>query len=123
MSQSNCPVCQEDLHTSSEPCQIPPCNHLVHKSCFDRLLDNRIFYCPICSKSLMDLSPLWSLMYQQIEKHPMQGKFQVWYFVGLTLAFRANRLNYSGQKKGQCQGVSRHQCAFSGISPIHCFTF
>ena len=77
MSHANCPVCQEDLHTSREPCQIPPCHHLLHKSCFDGLLNNGHFYCPTCSKSLVDLSPMWKVMKKQIQKNPMQGRYQV----------------------------------------------
>lgn len=76
VSHSNCPVCQDDLHTSKEPCQIPPCQHLIHKGCFDGLIANSLFYCPICSRSLLDLSPLWKVMSKQIEKYPMHGKYQ-----------------------------------------------
>merc|ERR1711934_446288 len=76
MSHANCPVCQEDLHTSREPCQIPPCHHLLHKSCFDRLLANSHFYCPICYGSLMDLSPIWKLYKKQIQNNPMPERYQ-----------------------------------------------
>ena len=41
VSRSNCPVCQEDLHTSAQPCQVPPCGHLLHQSCFQDLISNR----------------------------------------------------------------------------------
>ena len=77
-SRSNCPVCQEDLHTSREPCQIPRlCGHLIHKSCFENLVANGLFYCPLCSKSLLDLSPLWMMMKKQIQKYPLEGKYKV----------------------------------------------
>ena len=77
MSHANCPVCQEYLHTSPNPCHIPPCHHLVHKHCFEGLLSNGHYYCPTCSKSLLDLSPLWQIMQSQIEKSPMQGRYKV----------------------------------------------
>ena len=77
MSHANCPVCQEYLHTSPNPCHIPPCHHLVHKHCFEGLLSNGHYYCPTCSKSLLDLSPLWQIMQNQIEKSPMQGRYKV----------------------------------------------
>ena len=70
-------VCQEDLHTSKEPCQIPPCHHLIHKTCFDQLIQNCHFYCPTCSKSLLNLQPLWEAMKVQIDQFPMQGKMKV----------------------------------------------
>ena len=84
MSHANCPVCQEDLHTSREPCQIPPCHHLLHKSCFDRLLANSHFYCPICYGSLMDLSPIWKLYKKQIQNNPMPERYQVLYLMHLN---------------------------------------
>lgn len=61
-----------------EPCQIPPCLHLIHKSCFDQLIQNCHFYCPVCSKSLLNLQPLWEAMKVQIDMHPMQGKMKVY---------------------------------------------
>lgn len=76
VSRCACPVCQEDLHTSKEPCQIPPCHHLIHKSCFDQLIQNCHFYCPTCSKSLLNLQPLWEAMKVQIDQFPMQGKMK-----------------------------------------------
>ena len=76
ISKSDCPVCLENLHTSREPCQIPPCHHLLHKSCFESLLDKNYFYCPICSKSLVDLTLMWKLMLSQAEKFPMTGKYE-----------------------------------------------
>ena len=99
MSHANCPVCQEDLHTSREPCQIPPCHHLLHKSCFDRLLANSHFYCPICYGSLMDLSPIWKLYKKQIQNNPMPERYQV---------LKPSQ-NKKGQKKFQ---VHRFWCPF-----------
>ena len=87
MSHANCPVCQEDLHTSREPCQIPPCHHLLHKSCFDRLLANSHFYCPICYGSLMDLSPIWKLYKKQIQNNPMPERYQVLHLIHLNTSY------------------------------------
>ena len=87
MSHANCPVCQEYLHTSPNPCHIPPCHHLVHKHCFEGLLSNGHYYCPTCSKSLLDLSPLWQIMQSQIEKSPMQGRYKVSSSVGSKPTF------------------------------------
>lgn len=39
ISRSNCPVCLGDIHTSRYPCHIPDCGHLLHKTCFDQLVN------------------------------------------------------------------------------------
>ncbi len=76
LSRTNCPVCLEDLHTSKERCQILPCQHLVHQSCFGKLLDQSLFNCPICSRSMIDLDQLWTTMADAVERNPMQGRFK-----------------------------------------------
>lgn len=39
ISRSNCPVCLGAIHTSRIPCHIPDCGHLLHKMCFDQLVN------------------------------------------------------------------------------------
>lgn len=40
ISRSNCPVCLGAIHTSRIPCHIPDCGHLLHKMCFDQLVNS-----------------------------------------------------------------------------------
>ena len=65
VSRSNCPVCQEDIHTSRIPSQIPPCNHLIHKNCFDEMLSNGHYACPTCGASMIPMSDIWK-MYDKV---------------------------------------------------------
>ena len=73
VSRSNCPVCQEDIHTSRIPSQIPPCNHLIHKTCFDEMLSNGHYACPLCGGSMMDMTDVWKIYDKEISETPMPG--------------------------------------------------
>ena len=77
LSRSNCPICQEDIHTSREPSQIPPCNHLIHKSCFDQLVKSGHYFCPTCSRSLVDMREMWKFMDAEILETPLPAVYQV----------------------------------------------
>ena len=81
LSRTNCPVCLEDIHTSREPSQIPPCHHLIHKSCFAELtVKHNQLSCPVCKKSLYSeeaLKPLWTFYDKEINFMPMTEMYQV----------------------------------------------
>ena len=81
LSRTNCPVCMEDIHTSREPSQIPPCHHLIHKSCFYELtVTHNKLVCPICNKSLYhqdEIQPLWDYYDKEIENMPMSYPYEV----------------------------------------------
>ncbi|KAG8237621.1 hypothetical protein J437_LFUL016874 [Ladona fulva] len=47
-SRCDCPVCLENLHTSRDPCHVPPCGHLLHMTCYTQMRESRIFLCPTC---------------------------------------------------------------------------
>jgi len=75
VSRSNCPVCQEDIHTSRIPSQIPPCNHLIHKTCFDEMLSNGHYACPLCGVSMMDMTDVWKIYDKEISETPMPDEY------------------------------------------------
>merc|ERR1712241_1293867 len=76
VSRSNCPVCQEDIHTSRIPSQIPPCNHLIHKTCFDEMVANGHYACPICGVSMMNMTDVWNIYDKEISETPMPDEYQ-----------------------------------------------
>ncbi|GLG98987.1 RING finger and CHY zinc finger domain-containing protein 1 [Gryllus bimaculatus] len=76
VSHSNCPVCLEDIHTSRIPCHIPDCGHLLHRTCFEELLQAGHYACPSCQTSLLDMSQLWGFLDKEIEMTPMPPEYQ-----------------------------------------------
>nr|CAD7203778.1 unnamed protein product [Timema douglasi] len=75
VSHSNCPVCLEDIHTSRIPCHIPDCSHLLHRTCFEEMLQAGHYACPTCQTCLIDMSQvgvaLDKVMYSQLWKYNM----------------------------------------------------
>ncbi|XP_054277754.1 RING finger and CHY zinc finger domain-containing protein 1 [Macrosteles quadrilineatus] len=76
VSRANCPVCLEDIHTSRIPCHIPDCGHLLHRTCFEDLLQSGLFTCPSCQTSLIDMTPVWEHYDQEILLTPMPTEFK-----------------------------------------------
>lgn len=76
VSRANCPVCLEDIHTSRIPCHIPMCGHLLHRTCFEQLLQAGHYACPICQTSLMDMTQLWKYLDQQVANTPMPPEYK-----------------------------------------------
>ena len=66
-TNDNCFVCNEDLFSSRDPIMNLPCNHYMHVSCFQTMLQppNVVTTCGICRKSVVDMSHHW----QQIDAH------------------------------------------------------
>lgn len=56
---SDCPVCMEHLFTSAVPlCVGPNCGHAMHPDCLKSYLSSGKYSCPVCFKSLVDLSTI-----------------------------------------------------------------
>uniref|UniRef100_A0A7S1XFH7 RING finger and CHY zinc finger domain-containing protein 1 n=1 Tax=Compsopogon caeruleus TaxID=31354 RepID=A0A7S1XFH7_9RHOD len=54
----DCPVCNMFLFTSVLPVIFMPCGHTIHSHCYEEYT-KRNFTCPICAKSLADMSQLY----------------------------------------------------------------
>uniref|UniRef100_A0A8D9ED85 RING finger and CHY zinc finger domain-containing protein 1 n=1 Tax=Cacopsylla melanoneura TaxID=428564 RepID=A0A8D9ED85_9HEMI len=76
VAHDNCAVCLEDLHSSRIPSHIPPCGHLIHTSCYDQLHRNGHYACPLCGASMMDMTPLWQQMDEEIASTPMPEEYR-----------------------------------------------
>lgn len=74
-SRSACPICYEDIHTSRIPSHVPACGHLIHSTCFAKLLESGGYACPICNKSMIDMSRMWRQLDQEILRTPMPADY------------------------------------------------
>ncbi|XP_010272192.1 PREDICTED: uncharacterized protein LOC104608041 isoform X2 [Nelumbo nucifera] len=59
--ESNCPICNEYIFTSSSPVKALPCGHLMHSTCFQDYTRTH-YICPICSKSLGDMQVYFGML-------------------------------------------------------------
>ncbi|KAF9593211.1 hypothetical protein IFM89_020706 [Coptis chinensis] len=59
--ETNCPICCDDLFTSSAAVRALPCGHFMHSACFQAYTCSH-YTCPICSKSLGDMAVYFGML-------------------------------------------------------------
>ncbi|KAG5135717.1 hypothetical protein JHK82_020448 [Glycine max] len=93
--EMNCPICCDDLFTSSATVRALPCGHYMHSACFQAYTCSH-YTCPICSKSLGDMAV---------------------YFGMLDALLAAEEL--PEEYKDRCQDILCHDCDRKGTSRFH----
>jgi len=69
--KSNCAICNQDLFSSRQSTTILKCGHPIHLKCLTAYEEEGNFSCPLCSKSIGDLSSTWHHWDQIIQSQPM----------------------------------------------------
>ncbi|RYR01612.1 hypothetical protein Ahy_B06g080491 isoform B [Arachis hypogaea] len=64
--KSFCPVCYEYLFDSIKGTTIMTCGHTMHMDCFDEMAEQNQYRCPICSKTIFDMSRNWEHLDQEV---------------------------------------------------------
>ncbi|KAL8504121.1 hypothetical protein ACS0TY_022743 [Phlomoides rotata] len=67
----DCPVCFEYLFESRNDVIALPCGHTIHKACMEEMQEHYQYACPICSKSVCDMSKVWEKFDMEIAATPM----------------------------------------------------
>ncbi|XP_039058242.1 E3 ubiquitin-protein ligase MIEL1-like isoform X2 [Hibiscus syriacus] len=55
----HCPICYEYLFDSLKDTTVMKCGHTMHCECYYEMIKRDRYCCPICSKSVMDMSRTW----------------------------------------------------------------
>jgi RING finger/CHY zinc finger protein 1 len=55
----DCPICFEYLFESTNDVSVLPCGHTIHVKCLKEMEEHYQFACPLCSKSVCDMSKAW----------------------------------------------------------------
>jgi len=71
---SNCPICAEYMFTSTVPVCILKCGHYIHIPCLDEYTEQD-YRCPICMKSLGDMSHRWTQLDAYLAENPMPEEY------------------------------------------------
>lgn len=71
----DCPVCCEYLFESMNDVTVMPCGHTIHKNCLKDMREHYQFACPLCSKSVCDMSKVWEKYDMEIAATPMPEAF------------------------------------------------
>ncbi|KAG9450383.1 hypothetical protein H6P81_010348 [Aristolochia fimbriata] len=93
--ESNCPICFEDIFTSSSPVKALPCGHLMHSTCFKDYTCT-YYTCPICTKSLGDMKVYFGMLDVLLAEEKIPEEFH-----------------------GQTQGILCNDCQKRGTAPFH----
>uniref|UniRef100_A0A7C9A5B4 RING-type domain-containing protein n=1 Tax=Opuntia streptacantha TaxID=393608 RepID=A0A7C9A5B4_OPUST len=72
----DCPVCFEYLFESRNDVSVLPCGHTIHKICLKEMQEHYQYACPLCSKSVCDMSKVWEKFDMEIAATPMPEPYQ-----------------------------------------------
>ncbi|KAF5744781.1 zinc finger family protein [Tripterygium wilfordii] len=72
----NCPVCFEFLFDTLRDITVLPCGHTIHLDCVKEMEKHYRYSCPVCSKSICDMTKLWRKLDQEIASTPMPAIYQ-----------------------------------------------
>lgn len=72
--KNNCPICTEDLFTSQDQPNRLNCGHFMHKTCLESYIKTN-YKCPICFKSMCDMTSMFSQLTEEIENTPMPEEY------------------------------------------------
>ncbi|KAK3247543.1 hypothetical protein CYMTET_42962 [Cymbomonas tetramitiformis] len=72
--ETNCPICHENLFTSTSPFRQTPCGHFMHSSCYKEYTRTS-YTCPICSKSLADMTIYFSMLDALLEAEQLPEEY------------------------------------------------
>ncbi|XP_065880980.1 zinc finger protein BRUTUS-like [Euphorbia lathyris] len=71
----NCPICCDFLFTSSLSVKALPCGHFMHSNCFQAYTCSH-YICPICSKSLGDMSVYFGMLDALLASEELPEEFR-----------------------------------------------
>lgn len=72
----NCPICFEYLFDSTKEISVLQCGHTIHFDCVKEMNNHFQFACPVCSKSVCDMSTVWAQLDQEVASTPMPEMYQ-----------------------------------------------
>ncbi|KAJ0110871.1 hypothetical protein Patl1_01081 [Pistacia atlantica] len=71
-----CPVCYEYLFDSVKGSRVMKCGHTMHTDCFEEMTEQNQYRCPICSKTVLNISDYWQLLDMEMEANKMPEEYQ-----------------------------------------------
>ena len=70
--EKECIICHEQLFHSCENSFSLPCSHFIHLKCFQEYISYGNYGCPLCKKSMLDMSDHWNYLRNMIQEHPLE---------------------------------------------------
>ncbi|XAR60032.1 Ubiquitin--protein ligase [Bertholletia excelsa] len=108
----NCPICFEFLFETMKDITILPCGHTIHLECLQEMKQHFRYSCPICSKSIGDMSNLWRKLDQVVAATPMPEIYRnkkVWILCNDCGATSEVHFHVVGHKCLKCKSYNTRQ--------------
>jgi hypothetical protein len=74
--QGACPICHDTLFNSTESLRGLRCGHVMHLSCFTEYRRGQTYTCPLCMRSMEDMSEYFALLDQAVRMQIMPPMYQ-----------------------------------------------
>ncbi|PHT46529.1 hypothetical protein CQW23_15687 [Capsicum baccatum] len=74
--KNHCPICYEFLFDSVKGTTIMNCGHTMHMECYAEMIHQNQYRCPICSKSVLNMSGTWQRLDLEIEATAMPEEYR-----------------------------------------------
>ncbi|KAL4558839.1 hypothetical protein LXL04_037042 [Taraxacum kok-saghyz] len=75
-TKNHCPICYEFIFDSTKGATIIKCGHTMHLDCYEEMIIKNQYRCPICSKSMCNMSRTWQRLDQEIEATAMPEEYR-----------------------------------------------
>ncbi|KAF5205114.1 Ring finger and chy zinc finger domain-containing protein [Thalictrum thalictroides] len=72
----HCSICYEYLFDSLKETTVLKCGHTMHLDCLNEMTKRDQYCCPICSKSVFDMSSAWKRIDEEIQATIMPEDYQ-----------------------------------------------
>ncbi|CAN6467741.1 unnamed protein product [Victoria cruziana] len=108
-TRHHCPVCCEYLFDSLLTIVVLNCGHTMHKNCLDEMKKHKQYSCPICFKSVFDMSRVWRMMDDEIAATVMPEEYQhkkVWILCNDCSSIKEVSFHIIGHKCGNCNSYN-----------------
>ncbi|KAG6766523.1 hypothetical protein POTOM_030609 [Populus tomentosa] len=110
----HCPICYEYLFDSLKETTVMKCGHTMHGECYDEMIKRDKYCCPICSKSIIDMSKTWKRIDEEIEATVMPEDYRhrkVWILCNDCNDTTEVYFHIIGQKCSHCKSYNTRTIA------------
>lgn len=73
--QGTCPICHDSMFESTEPLRGLKCGHVMHMSCYNLYVRGQNYTCPLCKKSMDDMTEYFALLDAAVRMQPMPAAY------------------------------------------------
>ncbi|MCL7030673.1 hypothetical protein MKW94_022971 [Papaver nudicaule] len=107
--RNHCPICYEYLFDSLEEARVLKCGHTMHGACFKEMTEHNKYACPLCLKSVLDMSISWQALDAAIEATAMPQDYRdtkVWILCNDCFNTTEAPFHVFGHKCGHCKSYN-----------------